>query len=85
MYTDETELHCCGQNLQHVLDNLQSDLNCMQQWLQANQLQLNIAKSVIIFIGSWQKLRNWTFINGKTLACVASTNYLGIIVDQHLA
>jgi len=24
------------------------------------------------------------FINGKALPCVASTRYLGVIVDQHL-
>ena len=27
MYADDTELHCCGENLQHVQDNFQPDLN----------------------------------------------------------
>ena len=48
MYTDDTELHCCGENLQHVLDNFQSDLNRIQCWLQAHQLKLNISKSRIL-------------------------------------
>ena len=80
MYADDTELHCYGENLQNVEANFQSDLDCIQHWLQANCL------SVIMLIGSWQKLRNRTaslFINSKALACVASTHYLGVIVDQH--
>jgi len=86
MYADDTELHCC-ENLQNVQDNFQSDLNQIQRWLQANRLQLNISKSVVMLTGCWQKLRNYTmsfFINGKVLTCVASTRYLGVIVDQHL-
>ena len=40
-----------------------------------------------MLVGSWQKLQNYTVslsINGKVLACVTSTRYLGVIVDQHL-
>jgi len=90
MYADDTKLHCCGEDIQQVESNLQSDFNRIQHWLQLNWLQLNISKSVIMLIaniGSWQKLWNCTvslFINGKAFACVASTHYLGVIVDQHL-
>jgi len=49
MYADDTELHCCGENLQHVEDNFQSDLNQIQCWLQANHLQLNIESHRVIF------------------------------------
>ena len=56
MYADDTELHCCGDDLQTVQSNLQSDFYQVQDWLQANRLQLNILKSVIMLIGSWQKL-----------------------------
>ena len=75
MYADDTKPHCCGEDIQHVQDNFQSDLNQIQRWSQANQLQLNIFKSVIMLIGSWQKLWNHTmslFINGKALVCVTT-------------
>ena len=58
MYAHDTELHCCGEDLQSVQNDLQSDLYRIQDWLQANRLQLNISKSMIMLIGSWQKLRN---------------------------
>ena len=63
-YANDTELHCCGEILQNVQNNFQSDL---QGWLQANKLQLNVSKSVIMLLGSWQKFPNHSvalFING---------------------
>ena len=87
MYADDTELHCCGEDLQCVQNDLQSDLYRVQDWLQANRLQLNVSKSVIMLIGSWQRLWNRSVsvsINGKPLASVTSTRYLGILIDQHL-
>ena len=56
-YADDTELHCCGEDLQNVQCDLQLDLCKVQDWQQANRLQLNVSKSVIMLIGSWQKLR----------------------------
>ena len=32
------KLHCCGDDLQTVRSNLQSDLYQVQDWLQANRL-----------------------------------------------
>jgi len=34
MYADDTELHCCGEDLQHYQNDLQSDLNRVQEWQQ---------------------------------------------------
>ena len=35
MYADDTMLHCCGEDLQCVQNDLQSDLYQVQGWLQA--------------------------------------------------
>ena len=45
MYANDTELHCCGEDLRNVQCDLQLDLCKVQDWLQANRLQLNISKS----------------------------------------
>jgi len=45
MYADDTDLQ------QNIQDNFQSDFNQIQCWLQANRLQLNISKSVVMLIG----------------------------------
>ena len=87
MFADDTELHCSGEDLPSVQNDLQSDLHQVQNWLQANRLQLNVSKSVMMLIGSWQKLRNKSVsvsIDGKPLASVTSTRYLkGVLIDRH--
>jgi len=38
-----------------------------------------------MLLGSWQKLRdNCVFLNGKALAQVNTTSYVGLIIDKHL-
>ena len=79
--------HDIHTKLQNVQNDLQSDLFRVQSWLQANRLQLNVTKSVIMLLGSWQKPRNCCvslLLNGKTITCVTTTRYLGVIIDQHL-
>ena len=52
MYADDTVLHCCGEDLWNVQNDVQFDLCRVQNWLQANRLQLNVSRSVIMLIGS---------------------------------
>ena len=52
MYADDTVLHCCGEDLWNVQNDAQFDLCRVQDWLQANRLQLNVSRSVIMLIGS---------------------------------
>ena len=87
MYADDTQLHCCGRDLSLVQKDFQGDIDHVQVWLQANRLQLNISKSVLMLIGSRQKLQSHKVsisIGGKHLMQVASTKYLGVVIDQHL-
>ena len=55
--------------------------------MQANRLQRNVSKSVIMLLGSWLKLRDQSVsvsVNGRALASVTSSHYLGVLIDQHL-
>ena len=52
VYADDTELHCSGDDFHQVQDDFQSDLYRIQTWLQANRLQLNVSKSVVMLLGS---------------------------------
>jgi len=45
---DDTQLHHCGKDLGCVQDEFQLDIDRIQGWLQANRLQLNVFKSVLI-------------------------------------
>ena len=66
---------------------LQDDLDSIEFWLQTNQLSLNVGKSHVMLIGSWQKLQDSDLcvsINGRQLSRVPSLKYLGVYIDEHL-
>ena len=56
MYADDTLLHCCGTDLVVVQEQFQQDVDRVQGWMQSNRLQLNVAKSALMLIGSRQKI-----------------------------
>lgn len=87
MYADDTQLHSCGTDLSVVQQRFQQDIDRVQGWMQSNRLWLNVSKSVLMLIGSRQKLRNHNvsiFVGGRPLPQVQSTKYLGVVIDQHL-
>ena len=87
VYADDTLLHCCGTDLVVVQEPFQQDVDRVQDWMQSNRLQLDVAKSALMLIGSCQKLKDHNvsiLIGGRPLPRVISTKYLGVIIDQHL-
>ena len=87
MYADDTLMYCCGTDLSVVQTQFQQDVERVQGWMQSNRLQLNVAKSALMLIGSRQKLKDHNVsisIGGRPLPRVTSTRYLGVIIDQHL-
>ena len=52
--------------------------------MQSNKLQLNVAISILMLIGSHQKLKDCSvsiLIGGRLLPQMTSTEYLGLITD----
>ena len=87
MYADDTLLHCCGTDLVVVQEQFQQDVDRVQGWMQSNKFQLNVDKSALMLISSCQKLKDHSvsiLIGGRPLPRVISTEYLGVINDQHL-
>ena len=74
LYADDTELHCCGGNLSSVQHDFQCDLDAIQVLLCFNRLQLNVSKSVVMLIGTRQKINHHDVsvdLNGQTLTQVS--------------
>ena len=87
MYADDTQLYCCGTDLNVVQEQFQQDVNRVQGWMQSNRLQLNVSKSALMLIGSRQKVKGHgvsILIGDRILPQVKSTKYLGVVIDQHL-
>ena len=65
-----------------------SDLENLRNWLIANKLSLNVAKTEFMLIGSKRMIKDShpnIFIENKQIKLVYKCKTLGIIVDQHLS
>ena len=82
-------MHCSNVNLSCAERDLQEDLNFVYSWLclYINLLSLSIKKSNVMLVGSQHKLQNHDLsvsIDGWSLSCVSSFNYLGLSIDENL-
>ena len=67
-----------------------SELNNLTSWLKANRLNLNVAKTELMIIGSRQRLHAQcdeidTSIDDKTIKRVDHTKSLGLTIDAQLS
>ena len=58
LFADDTNLTVAGESIQEIELNMNSDLTCINEWLLANKLSLNVAKTEFVLIGSAHKLNN---------------------------
>lgn len=87
MYADDTEMHCTNKDLAAVEHNLQADLHRVESWMISNRLKFNSKKSVVMLVGSRQKIGDKSIritINGTQLDQVSVIKYLGVMIDKHL-
>lgn len=47
LFADDTNLLCCGDNLEQLLDTVEKELKKLKSWFDANKLTLNLSKNEI--------------------------------------
>ena len=57
MYADDTTISFSSDNIEEIRAVVNTELACLQKWLQGNKLSLNVVKFLAMIIGSLQKLR----------------------------
>lgn len=90
MYADDTSLSASSKSTTELLTKTKCDLRNVNNWLQANKLNLNVTKTEYMFIGTQFKLDNLgplfpLLIGGKPIKRVNSVKCLGIYLDEILA
>ena len=88
LFADDTNLTASGDSLTDVENAVNSDLENLRNWLMANKLSLNVAKTEFMSIGSRQMIKDFhpkIFIQNKQIKQVDKCKTIGIIVDQHLS
>jgi hypothetical protein len=90
MFADDTNISIAANSVTELEQIINSELKNLHQWLLANRLSLNVAKTEFMIIGSRQRLlvhdneHIRIEIDGKTIKRVNKTKSLGLQIDEHL-
>ena len=94
MYADDTSLSFSSNSISTINERANEDLECLNTWLAANKLSLNVAKTNSIVIGSRKKVKDIQntsatkpslVIRDEEISMIEHTKYLGVHVDQYLS
>ena len=91
LFADDTNLTATGDPICDIETTVNSDLENLRIWLNANKLSLNVAKTEFIVIGSNPMLASIAdtspniFIDSKPIKQINECKTLGVVVDQHLS
>ena len=89
IYADDTGIFISGNNLKMLEENVNSDLQHVCCWLQANKLSLNAVKCKYMIIGSQYNLSHMNYIPdinilGHKIERVFYVDQLGVTIDDQL-
>ena len=89
MFADDTSLTAAGETLSEVEKRANEDLKNVRNWLSANKLNLNIAKTEYVLIGSRYRINSLDVqpsinIDKQSVKRVKHTTVLGVQIDEHL-
>ena len=89
MFTDNTTITNCHQSAARLHREVNHDLNNLQNWLQANQISLNVLKTEYMYFASDYNLSNLGIfaidalkIGEQPITRVQSTKSLGLVLKQ---
>ena len=89
LYADDTALYYADSVQDSLMSTLSSEMHVVGEWLRANKLTLNIAKTKFVIFGTAAKLRNLQDIPlklyGETIEKLDSMKYLGVFLDSNLS
>ena len=79
-----------GEHIQEIESTMNSDFTCINEWLLANKLSLNVVKTEFILIGSARKLNNIATqpdlkVNHVKIKQVYKATILGVELDDKLS
>ena len=91
LFADDTNITATGECLHDIEDAVNSDLENLRQWLIANKLSLNVAKTEFQIIGTKPMLKKAStkklniHIQNKPIKQVFQCKTLGVTLDENLS
>ena len=80
LFADDTNLFCNHQNKKFREYMLKHDMELLTSWFRANELSLNLAKTVLMTF--WVSKNMTIIVDNTPIPQVAQTIFLGVILDN---
>ena len=89
LYADDTQISSSSEDIETLIQNLNSDLNNIQMWLLKNKLQHHPTKTKVMFVGSSHNLTNKVgntpvLMNNTPIFRTSKYTCLGVDIDEKL-
>ena len=87
LFADDSNFFCTGKDIDTLLDTVNSELEKIIKWLNANKMSLNIEKNhYIVFSqkGKCTETEKSLCMNGLPISRVTHTKFLGVQIDSNL-
>ena len=83
-FADDNTIYACGQNLDSVASNIESDMKAAIRWYKNNEMVANPEKFQLMFIGLKDDIKLCIDINGIVVQMTDSVKLLGVTIDSML-
>ena len=88
MYADDTVLYLAGPTVNNFNFHINQDLQCLSEWLEDNNLVLNVSKTkCVLFTSQRHKECDCTLnlnLLGKAISCETTFKYIGLVFDNFM-
>ena len=87
LFADDTNIFDCHKDPNFLNTVVNTEIDKLSSWFQANRLSINVKKSNFVIFKSAQNRQNLDFsffIDNNKIDCVKEVVFLGVILDQNL-
>uniref|UniRef100_A0A3Q3AH61 Reverse transcriptase domain-containing protein n=1 Tax=Kryptolebias marmoratus TaxID=37003 RepID=A0A3Q3AH61_KRYMA len=85
LFADDTTFFCLGQDIEWMLEKMQTEFMQIQNWFKLNKLSLNLDKTNYMLFTRRQRTVNIPFkVDGVEICRVSEVKFLGVIIDEGL-
>ena len=89
LYADDTNIFYCDNNIEHLCEIVNRELQGVMQWFKANRLSVNLKKTNFVIFGTSAKVRTSKaceiYLDNIKIMRSKTAKFLGVVIDENLS
>ena len=89
LYADDTNIFYCDNNIEHLCEIVNRELQGVMQWFKANRLSVNLKKTNFVIFGTSAKIRTSKaceiYLDNIKIMRSKTAKFLGVLIDENLS